>query len=98
MMASTTAWRSCRGSWVQTRGCGRFGMVVPPGGAYSLEGRHEVGNSGQGEHGGLGQWCRGAISAAEGNVAEAAGENLSQAMADVSGEIGNACQLEDAAE
>lgn len=98
MMAATTALRSLGGSWVQTSGPGTLGMVGPPGFGDSLEGCHQLCNGRPGQHRRLGAWCSGLIGASDGDVAKLAREEFNLAVPDMTGQIGDAHQLQDATE
>jgi hypothetical protein len=73
-------------------------MLVPPGGGHSLENRNQLGNGVCGQHGRLGTRCRGLIGACNWDVAELTGEKLDLAMTDMTWQVGDAGELENAAE
>src|SRR5688572_21700944 len=94
MMASVTASRSLSGSWVQTCWLATVAMVVPAGCGHSLEGRHQLFNGGQRQHGRVGTWLSGEVGAGDGQVAEEAREDLDVAVPDVPRQGGDARELQ----
>jgi hypothetical protein len=98
IIVSTTASRSLRARRVQTRRLGTGRMAVPPSGAVSMEGGHQLLNGGDGQDGRLGTRLGGEVGAVDRDVAELAGEDLDLAVADVAGQAGESRELQRPAE
>jgi hypothetical protein len=96
--ASATAARSWLGSWVQISRLVRVRMAPPWGDAHSLKGRDQFFNGGDSQEGGHRTRRGGEIRAGDGNVAELIGEDFDLAMAHMTGQIGQAGELQDPAE
>jgi len=107
-IASLTASRSPRGNPAQTWGlvtgvCGLAAvcMAAPPcfaGEADSLERGDQVGNGGRAQHGGRAGGLARQMGSGKGDVPQVTGADLDLAVADVSGQVGQAGKPELAAE